>query len=81
MAEPTRTATWRVVVAYLIDIFGGFLVFGYVIGLIFGGATDKGFSLQGWRAILLFVVLAAYVIGANRYIGGTIGKRIMRVSP
>lgn len=81
MTEPARAATWRVVVAWIIDIFGGFLVFGYVIGLIFGGSTDTGFRLQGWTALLLFAVLIAYVIGFNRYLGGTIGKRIMKVVP
>lgn len=81
MAEPAKAATWRVVVASIIDLAGGFLVFGYVIGLIFGGATDTGFNLQGWRAILLLVVLVAYVIGCNRYLGDTIGRRIMRVAP
>lgn len=77
MAETKDVASWRIVLAFLLDLITSFMVLGYVIALIFGGATEKGFSLQGGSALLLFVAIIAYFVVFNRFFGGTIWKRIL----
>lgn len=77
MAEERKVATWRIVLAFILDLVTSFAVFGYVIGLLFGGATDSGFQLEGWTALLLFVAIVAYFVIFNRFLGGTIWKRIL----
>jgi hypothetical protein len=77
MAETNEVASWRIILAFLLDLITSFLVLGFLIALIFGGATDSGFSLQGWTALLLFVSIIAYFVLFNRYLGGTIWKRIL----
>lgn len=81
MTEPGKVETGRVALAWMIDMPGGFPAFGYVIGLISGGSTDTGFRLRGWTVLLPFAVPIAYVVGFDRYGGGTVGGRIMRVAP
>jgi hypothetical protein len=73
MAEATKVASWRII----LDLLTTFLIFGYVIGLVFGGATDAGFQLQGGPALLLLVAIVAYFLIFNRFLGGTIWKRIL----
>lgn len=78
MVEADKVATWRIILAFLLDLVMSFAILGYLIGLVFGGATDTGFSLEGWRALLLFAAVIAYFVVFNRFLGGTIWKRILR---
>jgi hypothetical protein len=73
-----QPATWRIVLAAIFDFLTAFLVFGYIIASVFGGKTADGFQLNGLPALLLFVLIAAYFILFNRFLGGTLWKRILR---
>lgn len=74
----TQPATWRIILAAIFDFLTAFFVLGYIIASIFGGKTDDGFQLNGPPALLLFALIVAYFIVFNRYLGGTIWKRILR---
>ncbi|MCA1494212.1 hypothetical protein I6F11_25265 [Ensifer sp. NBAIM29] len=73
-----RPATWRIVLAALLDFFTAFFGIGYILASIFGGKTETGFHLQGSPALLAFILIVAYFVVFNRYLGGTIWKRILR---
>ncbi len=73
-----QPATWRIVLAAVFDFLTAFLVFGYIIASIFGGRTADGFQLDGLPALLLFVLIVAYFILFNRFLGGTLWKSILR---
>lgn len=73
-----QPATWRIVLAAIFDFLTAFLIFGYIIASVFGGKTADGFQLDGLPALLLFVLIVAYFILFNRFMGGTIWKRIFR---
>jgi hypothetical protein len=77
MADGQQVATWRIILAAVLDFLTAFIVLGYLVGLVFGGATAGGFSLQGWTAVLLFALVAAYFIVFNRFLGGTLWKRAL----
>jgi hypothetical protein len=80
MAEETvrKVATWRIVVAFILDFLTAFFALGFLVASIFGGKTADGFSLQGGPALLLFAAMIAYFVIFNRFLGGTIWKRILR---
>lgn len=78
MTESNPVSTWRIVLAFILDLITSFAVLGYAIGVVFGGATENGFALEGWRALLLLAAIIAYFIVFDRYLGGTIWKRILR---
>jgi uncharacterized RDD family membrane protein YckC len=71
-------ATWRIVMAAILDFITAFFILGFLIATLFGGRTADGFQLEGLPALLLFVLIVAYFIVSNRYLGGTIWKRILR---
>ncbi|MDR7147111.1 RDD family protein [Rhizobium sp. BE258] len=71
-------ATWRIVLAAILDFFTIFWVAGYGVALIFGGKTENGFSLDGGPALLSFALMIAYFVVFNKYLGGTIWKRILK---
>lgn len=71
-------ATWRIVLAAILDFFTIFWVAGFAVAMIFGGTTDKGFSLEGGPALLCFALMVAYFVVFNKYLGGTIWKRILK---
>jgi hypothetical protein len=73
-----QPATWRIVLAAICDFLTAFFLFGYIIASIFGGRTEGGFQLHGLSALLLFALIAAYFILFNRFLGGTVWKRILR---
>ena len=77
MTQGHQVATWRIVVAFILDLLTAFFVFGYVIGLLFGGATSSGFSLEGGPALLLFAAIVAYFVIFKRFLGGTVWKRVL----
>jgi len=74
----TQPATWRIVLAAIFDFLTAFLVFGYAIASVFGGRTENGFQLNGLPALLLFILIVAYFVLFNRFLGGTLWKRILR---
>jgi hypothetical protein len=70
-------ATWRKVLAALLDFFMVFFVGGYAIGEWTGNVTAEGFKLEGMPALLLFAVIVIYFVAGSKYLGGTIWQRIL----
>jgi hypothetical protein len=80
MAEAIKAvATWRKVVAAILDFFLIFFVGGYVIAKLTGNTTESGFNLQGAPALILFAVIIAYFIVFSKFLGGTIFQRVFGV--
>uniref|UniRef100_UPI003B52AB5A hypothetical protein n=1 Tax=Roseovarius indicus TaxID=540747 RepID=UPI003B52AB5A len=77
MTEATRPATWRVVIAFILDLFISFFIFGFIIASITGDTTEGGFELNGLPAIILFALVIAYMVGMPR-IGGRIFQRLFK---
>lgn len=75
---PKQPATWRIVLAAILDFFTIFWVGGLLVASLFGGMTENGFSLDGGPAILLFALIVAYFVVFNKYLGGTIWKRLLK---
>ncbi len=75
---PKPVATWRKVVAAVLDFFFVFVVGGYLIAKVTGGTTDDGFKLEGAPAFLLFAVVVLYFIIFRRFLGGTVFQRLLR---
>ncbi len=78
MAETSgQTATWRKVLAAILDFLMVFFVGGYAIGYLTGGTTQEGFKLEGAPAILLFALIVVYFVAGSKYLGGTVWQRIL----
>ena len=77
VAKPV--ATWRKVVAAILDFLSVFFVGGYLIGRLTGNLTEGGFTLEGAPALALFAVILAYVVAFTRYLGGTPWQRLLGV--
>ncbi|NTJ42374.1 hypothetical protein G6L28_07135 [Agrobacterium larrymoorei] len=75
---PKQPATWRIVLAFILDFFTAFWVLGFLVASILGGRTENGFQLNGMPALILFALMIAYFIVFNHYLGGTIWKRILK---
>ncbi|MBO9098375.1 MULTISPECIES: RDD family protein [unclassified Rhizobium] len=75
---PRNPSTWRRVLALILDLITAFFGLGYLVALLTGGMTEDGFQLNGWPAMLLFALVIAYFVIANRFFGGTIWKYILK---
>lgn len=71
-------ASWRIILAFLLDFFTAFVVLGFAVASVTGGRTEEGFQLNGLPAFILFALVIAYFVVFNRYLGGTIWKRILK---
>ena len=71
-------ATWRIVLAALLDFLTAFFALGFLVASLTGGLTDNGFQLNGWPALLLFALIIAYFVIFNKFLGGTIWKWILK---
>jgi len=79
MTDQTKSvATWRKILAGILDFLTVFFLGGYVIGKLTGNSTEDGFKLEGLPALLLFALIAAYFVVGRKYLGGTIWQRILR---
>ncbi|MEQ8290596.1 MAG: hypothetical protein RIA08_00215 [Roseovarius sp.] len=76
-ATTTRPATWRVVVAFILDLLFSFLIFGFIIAKITGDTTEGGFELNGLPAIILFALVIIYMVGMPR-LGGRLFQRLFK---
>lgn len=72
-------ATWKVIVAAILDFLLVFLGGGYVIAKLTGGITEGGFELNGWPAFLLFALIILYFWGMSRT-GGTVFRRLFGIA-
>lgn len=75
--EQKQVPSWKIIVAFLLDLITSFLVFGYLIAMLSGGTTDGGFELTGLPALVLFALVIAYFVGLGKFGGGTIWQRIL----
>lgn len=73
-----RPATWRIVLAWILDFFTIFWAAGFLVASLFGGRTEGGFALDGWPPILCFALIVVYFVVFNKFLGGTIWKRILK---
>lgn len=74
-----RPATWKVVLAAILDFLVVFLVGGYLVAALTGGTTEGGFELNGWPALVLFALIVLYFWGMKR-IGGTLFQRLFGIA-
>jgi uncharacterized RDD family membrane protein YckC len=72
--------TWKKVLAFLVDIFGSFLVFGAIIAYFSGDLTSSGFHLEGAPAMVAFALMITYFIAMKKLFGGTLGKKLFGIS-
>lgn len=79
MAEGEKPIFWRRIFAGLLDFFFVFLAGGYLIAVLTGGETSKGFRLEGWPALMHFLLIVVYFVIFNRWLGGTLFKRIFGI--
>ena len=70
-------ATWRKVLAAILDFVTVFFGGGYAIGYLTGSVTSEGFKLEGMPALILFALLIVYFVAGSKYLGGTIWQRIL----
>lgn len=80
--EPTGrkpVATWRKILAAVLDFIFVFAIFGYGIAYMSGGLTDAGFELEGGPAFLLFAMIILYFVIFTRFLGGTVWQRLLGV--
>ncbi len=70
-------ATWRKVVAAILDFLTVFFGGGYAIGAATGSLTSEGFKLEGMPALLLFALVIVYFVAGSKYLGGTIWQRVL----
>ncbi len=75
LARPV--ATWRKVLAAVLDFLTIFLVGGYAIGHLTGMTTPGGFELKGGAALALFAVIIAYFVVFRKWLGGTLWQRLL----
>jgi len=68
-------------IAFFIDLVGSFLIFGYIIALVDGTVTANSVSLSGWYEIFAIVLVYLYYFTFDRYLGGTLGKKLFRIKP
>ena len=65
------------VIAFILDLFISFFIFGFIIASITGDTTEGGFELNGLPAIILFALVIAYMVGMPR-IGGRLFQRLFK---
>ncbi|QWG13233.1 hypothetical protein KMZ29_00290 [Bradyrhizobium sediminis] len=70
-------ATWRKVLAAILDFVMVFFGGGYAIGYLTGNVTSEGFKLEGLPALVLLTLLIVYFVAGSKYLGGTIWQRIL----
>ena len=79
MSDVQKPATWKVVIAAILDFFLVFLVGGYIIAKLTGNTTDGGFQLNGMPALALFALVILYFWGMRK-VGGTVFKRVFGIA-
>lgn len=70
-------ATWRKVLAAILDFATVFFGGGYAIGYLTGSVTPEGFKLEGVPALVLFALMTIYFVAGSKYLGGTIWQRLL----
>jgi len=69
-------ATWKIILAFVLDLITAFSVIGYAVAVLAGQTTERGFQLNGAPALLAFgLIIAYFIIGART--GGTLWARLL----
>ena len=69
MSDPAgQVATWRKVLAAILDFLMVFFGGGYAIGRLTGNVTAEGFKLEGAPALLLFALIIVYFVAGSKYL-------------
>lgn len=76
MTDTQGVASWRIILAFVLDLITAFFAFGFLVAYLVGGMTEDGFALDGWRALLLFALIIAY-FAFSRHFGGRLWQRIL----
>ena len=76
MENPAPPPTWKAVFAAIFDFFLVFALGGYLVAKLTGNTVEYGFKLEGWPALALFALIAAYFVIGNRFFGGTLFKHL-----
>ena len=76
---PKHVATWRKVVAAILDFIMCFAVGGYLIARFTGNLTDNGFNLEGKPALALLALIVVYFVVFSKFLGGTLWQRALGV--
>ena len=74
---PKAPATWKLILAGILDFITAFLAFGFLVAWMTGGLTGNGFNLTGAPALVCFLLIIAYFIVFNKFLGGTIWRWIL----
>jgi len=77
VSEPKQIATWRKVVAAILDFIFVFAIAGYAVGYMTGNLSDNGFELKGAPAFIVFAIVVFYFLIFRRYLGGTVFQRLL----
>jgi uncharacterized RDD family membrane protein YckC len=72
-----KPALWKRVLAAILDFLSAFIGFGFLVAWLTGGLTPEGFNLTGGPALVLFLLIIAYFVVFNRFLGGTIWRWIL----
>jgi hypothetical protein len=76
-AQAKPVATWRKVVAAILDFIFIFVLAGYIVARFTGNTTDQGFELNGAPAFIVLAVVVLYFIVFRRFLGGTLFQRLL----
>lgn len=79
MTDPKPTAHWRIIMAAILNFFTAFFVLGSGVAFFTGDLTKEGFSLSGIPALVALLLIFGYFWAGNRYFGGTIWKRVLKI--
>ena len=74
-----KPATWKVVIAAILDFLLVFILGGLLIARLTGDTTEGGFQLNGWPAVALFALIVLYFWGMGR-LGGTLFRRLFGIA-
>ncbi|TKT76705.1 hypothetical protein [Aquamicrobium sp. LC103] len=72
---------WKAVCSFILDFLTAFFLLGFAVAWLTGNLADGSFALSGAPALIFFASIVAYFIVFNRFLGGTIWRRIFGVAP
>ena len=75
--QPKKPATWKLILAGILDFITAFVGLGFLVAWLTGGLTANGFNLTGAPALVCLLLVIAYFIVFNKYLGGTIWRWIL----
>ncbi|MGB8814663.1 MAG: RDD family protein [Paracoccaceae bacterium] len=78
--DSVEAPMWKRIVAGILDFLLVFLVGGYAIAKFTGDTTEAGFELNGAPALVLFALVIGYFVVFNKFLGGTVFKRIFGIA-